>query len=98
MAVSLAFANLAFQFNNVKVGENPLCFGLAPTQLPYLCKERRRYAYFQTLFPLFKFSCNKVLGNIYIYIDIYYLFMVCDSEFDCFSLNAQVSIFCEQRS
>ncbi|XP_061973730.1 ACT domain-containing protein ACR11-like isoform X1 [Populus nigra] len=42
MAVSLAFANLAFQFNNVKVVENPLCFGLAPTQLPYLCKERRR--------------------------------------------------------
>ncbi|KAG6760569.1 hypothetical protein POTOM_037092 [Populus tomentosa] len=42
MAVSLAFSNLAFQFNNVKVVENPLCFGLAPTQLPYLCKERRR--------------------------------------------------------
>ncbi|MBF6271731.1 hypothetical protein IU460_29170 [Nocardia farcinica] len=42
MAVSLAFSNLAFQFNNVKVVEYPLCFGLAPTQLPYLCKERRR--------------------------------------------------------
>ncbi|XP_011046496.1 PREDICTED: uncharacterized protein DS12 from 2D-PAGE of leaf, chloroplastic-like isoform X1 [Populus euphratica] len=48
MAVSLAFANLAFQFN-VKVVENPMCFGLAPTQLPYLCKERRRLPFSRTI-------------------------------------------------
>jgi hypothetical protein len=60
MAVSLAFASLPFQFSNVKVVENPLCFGLAPTQLPFLCKERRRYAYFQTLFPLFRCLCSNV--------------------------------------
>ena len=71
MAVSLAFSNLAFQFSNVKVVQNPVCFGLAPTKLPFLCKERRRYAYFQTLLPLFRCSCNEVLSYI-IFFELFY--------------------------
>ncbi|KAJ6433124.1 hypothetical protein OIU84_020203 [Salix udensis] len=49
MAVSLAFSNLAFQFSNVKVVQNPVCFGLAPTKLPFLCKERRRLSSSRTV-------------------------------------------------
>ncbi|KAJ6311253.1 hypothetical protein OIU77_013094 [Salix suchowensis] len=43
------FSNLAFQFSNVKVVQNPVCFGLAPTKLPFLCKERRRLSSSRTV-------------------------------------------------
>jgi len=41
MAVPMSFANLPFQFSNVKVVENPMCFGQITTQVRFLCNEKR---------------------------------------------------------
>lgn len=42
MATAISFANLAFQFSNVKVVENHCSAGLSARQLRFLCKGRRR--------------------------------------------------------